>query len=273
MVKHEWAGVFRNPYLDIELLRGCFIEQAFLTHMHDYFVIGLIHAGIQSFTYRATKYITPPGGVFVLNPGEAHTGEAADEKGFNYFALYPTVTHVKKIAGEITDKDHELPCFQAVRIDDAALAAQLKALDASLLHGGDRLHCECLFFGILTSLVEQYADIRCSAVAVRKVPKAIKIAKEYIQDNWSTGVALSDLAACTGLSRYYFLRLFKNSVGLSPHEYLDSIRLIHAKKLIKDGLALQAVAYAAGFSDQSHFTNRFKQYMGFTPGQYAKEMQ
>jgi AraC-like DNA-binding protein len=77
----------------------------------------------------------------------------------------------------------------------------------------------------------------------------------------------------TGLSRYYFLRLFSHKMGMPPHAYLESVRLIHAKRLIKAGLSLNEIAYATCFSDQSHFINRFKQYLGVTPGQYAKGLQ
>ena len=46
--------------------------------MHDYYVIGMIETGTQAFWYQGAQHITPSGGVFVINPGEAHTGEAVD---------------------------------------------------------------------------------------------------------------------------------------------------------------------------------------------------
>jgi AraC-like DNA-binding protein len=79
------------------------------------------------------------------------------------------------------------------------------------------------------------------------------------------------LAACAGLSRYYFLKVFCSETGMPPHAYLDSVRIGHAKRLLRQGLAQSEVASEAGFSDQSHFANRFKRLVGVTPGCYAKE--
>lgn len=46
--------MYRDSHLDIETLHGYFVGQAFSRHMHDYYVIGLIHKGLQTFRYRGT---------------------------------------------------------------------------------------------------------------------------------------------------------------------------------------------------------------------------
>ncbi len=270
MCHQDWVGVYRNSHLDIEMLQGHFVEQSFSVHMHDYYVIGLIDQGTQSFSHRGTKYVTPQGGLVFLNPGEAHTGEAVDGDGFKYYALYPTITHIKRIVSDLTGRDSEIPLFKNIRVDDLKLAKQLQQLHTALRSDISPLQSECMLVCLLTSLVKSYADIRFSEIPVGKEYKAIEMAKEYIHANWSKRVTLSELAQIIGLSRYYFLRLFSHVIGMPPHAYLESVRFIHAKQLIKVGLPLNDISYATGFSDQSHFTNRFKKYLGVTPGQYAK---
>lgn len=55
------VNLYRDSQLDIETLHGYFVGQAFSRHMHDYYVIGLIHKGLQTFRYRGnTRYVTPP---------------------------------------------------------------------------------------------------------------------------------------------------------------------------------------------------------------------
>lgn len=269
----DWVDMYHNSHLDIEMLQGHFVERAFSPHMHDYYVIGLIDQGVQSFSFRGTKYITPQGGLLFLNPGEVHTGEAVNGDGFKYYALYPTLSHVRKIVTDLTGRDKELPFLKNVRVDDLELAKQLRELHTSMIDDVSPLQSEYMLICLLTSLIKRYADIRFSEIPVGKEHKAIERAKEYIHANWSKGITLSQLTQITGLSRYYFLRLFSHVMGMPPHAYLESVRLIHAKQLIKAGLPLNEIAYAAGFSDQSHFTNRFKQYLGITPGQYAKGLQ
>lgn len=274
MSHQDWVSIYRNPHLDMETLHGYFREQAFSKHMHDYYVIGLIDKGVQTFSYRGkTKYITPPGGLFFLNPGEAHTGEAANGDGFEYYALYPKISHVQKIMADLAGTENKLPLFKNVRVDDSELANQLREMHGLLRDDAAALQSESMLMNLIAGLIKRYADLRLPERPLRREPKAIERAKEYIHANWTKGITLSDLAEAAGLSRYYFLRLFSHVVGMPPHAYLESVRLIHAKRLIKAGLALNDIAYATGFSDQSHFTNRFKQYLGVTPGQYAKERQ
>ena len=74
------------------------------------------------------------------------------------------------------------------------------------------------------------------------------------------------------LSPYYLLRAFRAEVGMPPHAYLESIRIRRAQRLIEAGQPLAEVAAEMGFSSQSHLTQRFKQIIGVTPGQYARQL-
>src|SRR5262245_6844974 len=74
----ESAHIWQVSHLShLSLLRANFITYAFKRHMHDYFVIGMVEEGLRKFSYQRSQYVTPPTGLIVINPGEAHTGEAA----------------------------------------------------------------------------------------------------------------------------------------------------------------------------------------------------
>src|SRR5690349_9065951 len=113
MQAQESATLWNVPHLNgsgLNLLRAHFITYAFKRHMHDYFAIGLIEAGAQKFTFgRSEKYFTPPTGVIVLNPGDAHTGEAAVATGFQYRALYPDAETMQQIASEVRGRNQDIP--------------------------------------------------------------------------------------------------------------------------------------------------------------------
>ena len=72
----------------------------------------------------------------------------------------------------------------------------------------------------------------------------------------------------THFSQSYFLRTFTKQVGISPYRYLQNIRIDQSKKLLESGIPPVEVANLTGFSDQSHFTNFFKEFIGITPKQY-----
>jgi AraC family transcriptional regulator len=90
-------------------------------------------------------------------------------------------------------------------------------------------------------------------------------AREYIDANCTDTIRTDQLCKQAGLSKYYFLRLFLNTFGVTPHAYHLQRRVILGKKLITEGLALSAVAATCGFADQSHFTFHFRRCTGVTP--------
>ena len=95
MENKDWVKTWHNSELDVQLLQASFAHHAYPRHSHDYYVICVIERGHQTFTYRGAKHHTPPGGVILLNPGAAHTGEPADRHGFQMRSLYPTTAHME----------------------------------------------------------------------------------------------------------------------------------------------------------------------------------
>ena len=74
---------------DLEMLHARFIEHRFTRHSHDYYVIGVVEAGVQAYSCRGARHVTPAGQIFLVNPGEPHTGEAATHGGYVYRTVYP----------------------------------------------------------------------------------------------------------------------------------------------------------------------------------------
>ncbi|HEY9606689.1 MAG TPA: AraC family transcriptional regulator [Allocoleopsis sp.] len=92
--------------------------------------------------------------------------------------------------------------------------------------------------------------------------------KEYINEHLNQDIKLIELAAIVQMSPYHFLRLFKQSMGVTPHQYILQCRIEKAKCLLQHGeLSIADVAARVGFCDQSHFTRYFKRIVGVTPKQ------
>lgn len=95
---------------------------------------------------------------------------------------------------------------------------------------------------------------------------------EYIHGNLADELSLTDLAETLNLSAFHFARLFKSSLGLSPHQYVLQNRVERAKKLItatKDS-SLTEVALQTGFYDQTHFGKAFKRVVGVSPKAFSQ---
>ncbi|MBU3056577.1 helix-turn-helix domain-containing protein [Pseudomonas indica] len=92
---------------------------------------------------------------------------------------------------------------------------------------------------------------------------------EYIDAHLTEPLTLGHLASLCALSEYHFARMFRESFGVPPHRYLLARRLERAQQLLRTtALPLGEIALACGFTDASHFSNRFRAALGGTPGQY-----
>jgi len=101
-------------------------------------------------------------------------------------------------------------------------------------------------------------------------PRAVAEAARFIQENYARDVSLSDIAEAVHLSPFHVARLFKQALGVSPHQYLIQVRVHSARSLLSAGSgerSLAEVASAVGFADQSHLTRHFKRLLGVTPKQ------
>jgi AraC family transcriptional regulator len=97
---------------------------------------------------------------------------------------------------------------------------------------------------------------------------------DVIDRRLAEDVALDDLAAVAGVSRFHFLRLFKNSLGITPHRFIMDQRLAAARKLLADtDQRLADIAASTGFSSQSHLCTTMRRRLGVTPKQWRRSTQ
>src|SRR5207249_3454628 len=93
---------------------------------------------------------------------------------------------------------------------------------------------------------------------------------DYIRAHLSEDLSLDALAQQAGFSPYHFARVFRRTMGESPHHYVLRQRLEKAQRLLNEPVPLAHVALESGFANQSHFTRTFKRHLGLTPGAYRR---
>jgi AraC-like DNA-binding protein len=263
----NWSLLRHDPELAVDALEARFTTHAFARHWHTYYVIGLVEAGAQSFHCQHANHLTPPGGLILLNPGEAHTGEAVTRSGFAYRALYPTAEHMAQALAELGQVT-QLPVFRTIRVDDPQLRDLTRQVHASITAGEPPIARETRWLTLLTALLQHYGTERRKLCRAGTEPRAVAQARDYLEEHYAEPVRLAALAAHVHLSPYHLVRVFHRATGLPPHAYLESVRIRHAQRLLATGLAPAEVAYATGWSSQSHFTARFRRIIGITPGRY-----
>ncbi|MEG2452631.1 MAG: response regulator [Clostridium sp.] len=101
--------------------------------------------------------------------------------------------------------------------------------------------------------------------------RPIRLAKNYMKEHYMEQVTLEDISALAGFSSTYFSALFKKETGSAFLEYLQSIRMDEAKKLLKEtNLSVIVICEKVGYSDVKYFTKSFIKHTGLKPGEYRK---
>ena len=97
----------------------------------------------------------------------------------------------------------------------------------------------------------------------------IKEAMGYIDLNYSRDVSVEEIAAACGLNRSYFGKLFKETLGQSPQQYLIQYRMTKASELLKGTrIPVAEIGRSVGYENQLHFSRAFKNVFGISPSQY-----
>jgi transcriptional regulator GlxA family with amidase domain len=100
----------------------------------------------------------------------------------------------------------------------------------------------------------------------------LDLAVRLLLDDLAVDFSVAELANCCGLSRSYFTRAFKTSMGLPPHRWLMCYRVARAGEMLEQSSAgVVQIALNCGFADQSHFTRVFHAIAGASPAAWRRQ--
>lgn len=100
-------------------------------------------------------------------------------------------------------------------------------------------------------------------------PRQLQQVMDYVEAHLDQELRLENLAQLLDMSQFHFSRLFKQSVGISPYQYLIQQRVERAKLLLKQtNQSIVEIALACGFNSHSHLSKQFRQATGITPKAY-----
>lgn len=123
-----------------------------------------------------------------------------------------------------------------------------------------------LFFGYLNSLCGRKEFL--SAGEEMALHPLVEQVSSYIDKHISEKITVEILAEWVHMSKYHFLRKFKELTGVTVHAYLIDKRLIKACSELKDGSSIEQAYQSAGFADYSSFLRNFKSAYGVSPKKY-----
>nr|WP_246589604.1 AraC family transcriptional regulator [Marinobacterium ramblicola] len=185
--------------------------------------------------------------------------------------LYFDDAHLRRIAEQTWDKSPaQISLDEQIFIDDPRITAIYRQflLQSNWADPGDQLQLSSATNLLLSHLLKTYTQVEWHEIQVRGglAPVQRKRVVDYIEAHLDRAIQLADLAAVAGLSEYHFARMFRQSLGIPPHQYLTNRRIERAKQLLlTTSLPLTEIALRCGFNSSSHFSNRFRQQTGVAP--------
>jgi AraC family transcriptional regulator len=214
-----------------------------------------------------------PGDVVVMPPNLIHSCVSTTESEFIALTLNPQLVLNSVYESVNPDEIEIIPQFSKPDPLIYQIGLALKqALETDV--ADSRLYAESMATVLSIHLLRHYStrshaiDACSGGLPQHKLRHVI----DFIVEHLAEDLSLSVIANQAGMSRYHFTRLFKQSTGLSPYQYVIQCRIEHAKILLCRGkMKISEVASLVGFADQSQFTRHFKRLLGITPKQLRKQ--
>ncbi|MFC0406946.1 AraC family transcriptional regulator [Roseomonas elaeocarpi] len=252
----------------VEAIHARFHAHAYDLHRHAEWLVGVTDHGVQDFLCRGARRRSTPGRVILIEPEEAHDGQAGAAGGFSYRMLYLPQDWLRGALNHGPGGVAREGGFRASLCDDAPLGEAIRRACRLLEQPGERLARDAALDAVVGRLRPQLG-LAPRRDPAHGAPPVARRARDCLHDNLAADPGADALARSAGAAdRFQLARAFRAAYGTSPHAYLVQIRLLRARQLLSEGERPAAVAAACGFADQSHLGRRFRGAYGVTPARF-----
>lgn len=182
----------------------------------------------------------------------------------------------KKVCGDSTNCD-SIEIIPQRGVDDSQIFYLGMVLKAEITAGcpSGNTFAESIANALTVRILKNYSLVKpkITQSEIKLSQRQLQQVIDYIHDNLALKLSLEKLANLVNMSSYNFCRWFKNSTGISPHQYIIQCRIKRAKFLLAyTKLSLVEIALNIGCSSQTNFTVLFKKHMGITPKAYRNQL-
>jgi len=266
-----WAGIKLEHY------KSCPTERPEVTT--DSYLACLCLSGTGRADYapcKANEFLAlyEPGSVSFTGPGMVPPYRFTGDIEFLVMEVAPKF--IVWAADELVAR-RPIEIAQCFAVKDERLRHILLTMHHELLNGfqSGRLFGECIGLSFATALLTRHSVVPLRSRQYKGGLPQYKLRQlsEYIDVNLASSLSLSEMADQLDMGPCHFARAFKESVGVSPHQYVLRRRIERALQLLKGTHpSLAEMSRELGFSSQGHFTTVFRRLVGVSPSNYREQV-
>jgi AraC family transcriptional regulator len=245
-------------------------ELAFGPHVHAAYTVASVLAGSLSGAIGEHAVTLRAGDSALSDPGQVHEARAT---GCELVSVAIDPTLIDKLLTELGwYQEGAHPTFRGPVVTDPAIVHLMASLAGELAGGlpGQQVMLDALVRQLGVHLLRTHLRVRRAPTLelsrAGPVDRRLRRAIELMHARCGEELSLKELAASVFLSEYYFVRLFKEVTGLTPHAYLANLRIERARALLlQTDLPITRIAADVGYRSPSHFAHAFRSSTGVSP--------
>jgi len=256
-------------------------EPVFSAHWHEQLEILYFTEGKAIIQCNLTSYEAKSGDLIIINSNELHSGfNPGNYLAYYCFNIDPSLIHSSFIdtceMKYITPIESNMILFENKSDSDDEITDCIKRViqEYEKKETAYELVIKSCVYKMLALLIRNHVTKVVTPEeydkSVRNLERLSKVFN-YIEENYTEKISMESLCSMTGLSSYYFCRIFRKVTGKTTNEYINSLRINKAETLLKiSNLNITEIAMETGFNDINYFSRIFKKYKKIAPSQVRK---
>ncbi len=247
---------------------SCYGHHNFPKHLHDGYVLWLNSHSGESYSVKGSTHLLQPGSISIIEPGMIHTNHSVGRHSSHLQSFYLSEKRVQDLHKTITQNE-SVHFFGTTEIRDMTLWQDLIVLHNRLQTATEKLEMDSCILTVFTEIFKRlgHTTPRSETSGSSRIARI----KEYMSAHLANSITLEEIAEEAGCSTFHLIRIFRDTMHITPHAYLVQLRLERARHHLDQGKSIADATYLAGFTDQCHLTRRFKIRYGITPGKYVQQ--
>ncbi len=301
------TGISVHGMVDLSHVTSSEPHDMAVWHYHSGYEIYFQLGGSRYMFYDNQRYLLKRGAVAIFKPYELHYGESADLGCYERYVVNFSEEYIGKVLGKTDDAKDILSrigsgifCLsesqtvflsvlfgelikereKKIACDDMIFGCELIAM-LSFLAGcemeddenGKKFESKIFKLPIVDNPISNSCNVQKDKNYgnASKIPGELIAAIEYINANYCAKISLDEVASVINIDKFYFSHLFKRYTGVTVMQYVSSVRISNANRLLNTtDMSVEQIAYASGFGSYTNMERAFKKKYGMTPIQLKK---